>query len=86
MTEYINIKNSEINPQYQNEGTRYANAIATTLHLAMSRIYDRDGGIPDFEKIRKDLIDTYGEKGTISEKLLIDQCKKYRLAYKMIDE
>ena len=51
ITNYINAANSEFEPKKQRGKTCYANAIAAVYHLAMHRIVDREGGVPEFKDI-----------------------------------
>lgn len=83
---YINQRNDEFEPKEQEGGTCYANAIAAVFHLAMHRIIGREGGIPDFYKIRKSIIDEYGVKGANTESVLKKVCPKYRLHSRQVDE
>ena len=70
----------------QDGGTCYANAAATVLHLAMSRILGRQGGYPDFYKLRQDLIDCSDRKGTTSTLYVLQEiCPKYYLRCKKVD-
>ena len=70
----------------QDGGTCYANAAATVLHLATSRILGRQGGYPDFYKLRQELIDCSNRKGTTSTlKVLQEICPRYHLRCKKVD-
>lgn len=71
---YINQKNADFIPKTQDGGTCYANAIAAVFHLALHRIVGRDGGYPDFDEIRKRLIDEYGIDGASTPKVLPKVC------------
>ena len=83
---YINQTNADFKPKSQEGGTCYANAIAAVLHLAMHRIVEREGGIPDFYEIRKRIIDEYGYEGANTEKVLKKVCPEYRLQFHKVDE
>ena len=83
---YINQHNAEFEPKEQDGGTCYANAIAAVFHLAMSRIFGRDGGVPDFYSIRDRLIKEYGMEGANTESVLAKVCPEYRLQYREVDE
>ena len=83
---YINQKNAEFEPKEQEGGTCYANAIAAVFHLAMHRIVGREGGVPDFYKLRKRIIDEYGVEGANTEKVLERVCPEYRLHFQKVDQ
>ena len=83
---YINKTKAEFEPQLQEGGTCYANAIAAVFHLSMHRIVGREGGIPDFYEIRKRIIDEYGIEGASTKMVLRNICQEYRLQYKEVDE
>ena len=55
LANYINVANSEFEPKKQRGKTCYANAIAAVYHLAMHRIVDREGGVPEFKDILQNL-------------------------------
>jgi len=66
--------------------TCYANAAATVLHLAMSRILGRQGGYPKFDTLRQELIDCSGNKGPASTLCVLQKiCPKYHLRCKKVD-
>ena len=70
----------------QDGETCYANAAATVLHLAMSRILGRQGGYPDFYKLRQELIDCSDRKGTTSTLYVLQEIyPKYYLRCKKVD-
>ena len=52
----------------------------------MSRIHKRDGGVPDFFKLRDELVWKYGLCGANTEIVLEYACPKYRLHYKEVTE
>ena len=83
---YINQTNAEFEPKQQHPGTCYANAIAAVFHLAMSRIVGREGGVPDFYKIRDRIIREYGVQGANTFKVLTRICSKYRLRFRKVTE
>ena len=83
---YITYKNISFGPQpKQIGGTCYAHASATVLHLAMLRIFHREGGHPDFDKLRDKLIDRFGVEGANVERLLREVCPEYRLHYEKVN-
>jgi hypothetical protein len=86
LDKYINSANSTFEPKTQKGGTCYANAVAAVLHLAMNRIEGREGGVPEFFKLREELIKVYGERGANTAYLLNKWTPKYRLKYGMVDE
>ena len=77
---YINVANSEFEPNKQRGKTCYANAIAAVYHLAMRRIEGREGGVPEFSSILQTLTDEYPSKAD-TKKVLIETCKNYRLHF-----
>ena len=83
---YINRENDRFEAQQQIGATCYANAIAAVFHLAMHRIVDREGGIPDFKKIRGRIIREYGKEGANTEMVIANVCPEYRLRYRKVDE
>jgi len=76
---YINQDEFRFDAPNQTGGTCYANATATTLHLAMHRIIGRVGGYPEFKDLRKQIIGMYGKNGANLNKVLMEICPKYRL-------
>jgi len=82
---YINRSNDRFGAKRQYGGTCYANASAAVLHLAMKRIIGRDGGYPDFFKLRSELISKYGKHGAPTKRVLEDVCPKYRLECKEVN-
>lgn len=83
---HANQQNREFTPKEQDGETCYANAIAATYHLAMSRIIGRRNGIPDFDTIRKDLTDQFGNHGAVTANVLTQTVSKYRLHFKTVTE
>ena len=65
--------------------TSYANASAAVLHLAMKRILGREGGYPDFHKLKEDMIETCGIHGADTSEVLQKICPKYRLHSQEVD-
>ncbi len=61
------------------EFTCYAFASATVLHLAMERIHGREGGYPDFETLKDEMIREHGKRRADTGKVLQKICPKYRL-------
>ena len=83
---YINVHNSEFEPNKQRGKTCYANAIAAVYHLAMCRIVGREGGVPEFNSILDELVQKYGSSGS-NAKFVIDRtCRNYHLQFKEITE
>ncbi|KAH3791629.1 hypothetical protein DPMN_145117 [Dreissena polymorpha] len=76
---YINQSNSELTARQQVLGTCYANASATAIHLSLKRILGRDGGYPEFEILRDELIREYGSEGANTFNVLKTVCSRYRL-------
>ncbi|CAB3998432.1 Hypothetical predicted protein [Paramuricea clavata] len=76
---YISQTTDEFIPNKQQGGTCYANASAAVLHLAMQRILGREGGYPDFHKLKDEIIKAYGIDGANARKVLEEICPKYRL-------
>ncbi|XP_028397400.1 uncharacterized protein LOC114521182 [Dendronephthya gigantea] len=81
---YINQTTGGFKAQKQEGGTCYANASAAALHLAMHRILGREAGYPEFNMLRKEMIDAHGKKGANTEKVLKEMCSKYRLHSKKV--
>ena len=69
----------------QEGGTCYANASATVLHLSMKRILGREGGYPDFYKLREEFINRFGSDGANTLLVLQKMCPKYRLHCREVD-
>ena len=71
--------------QEKDEGTCYAHASATVLHLSMRRILGREGSYPDFEEIKDEFINRFGKDGANTFSVLQEMCPKYRLHCKRVD-
>ena len=82
---YINQANDGFKAVQQDGDTCYVNATAAVLHLAMQRIVEREGGVPDFDIIRQQIIDEYGENAYTRD-VLKNVCPKYRLHFRIVDE
>ncbi|CAG2246000.1 unnamed protein product [Mytilus edulis] len=82
---YINKINKSATANKQEKGTCYANAVAAVLHLAMKRILNREGGYPDFFKLRQNIIEAFGEDGAAVSNVLAKFSKEYRLRYEEKD-
>ena len=82
---YINQTNADFKAVEQEGETCCANAVAAVLHLAMQRIVKREGGVPDFDVIRQQIIDEYGDNA-ITVAVLENVCPKYRLHFRIVDE
>ncbi len=76
---YISQSTSEFEAKEQLGRTCYANASAAVLHLAMQRILGREGGYPDFDVLKDNMIETYGMHGSNTSKVLQEICPEYRL-------
>ena len=81
---YINRTNDGFGAKQQDEKTCFANVSAAVMHLAMKRIFRRDGGYPDFFELREKLIAKYGIKGASTKKVLEEICPEYRLQCKRV--
>ena len=81
---YINNNINSFKPKMQHGGTCYAHAIATVIHMSLSRIYGRIP--PTFEDIKNSLIQKYGEHGAYTEQVLKNELPKYKLHYKELNE
>ena len=82
---YINQKNSGFDARKQVGGTCYANASAAVLQLAMHRILGRDGGYPEFENLRDEMVNQYGQDGANTLSVLQEVCPGYRLRCQEVD-
>ena len=82
---YINQSTIEFGAKRQIGGTCYANATAAVLHLAMKRILGREGGYPDFDMLRDQMIACYGEHGANTRRVLQEICPQYRLHCQSVD-
>ena len=83
---YINQTNADFKAVEQEGETCCANAVAAVLHLAMQRIVKREGGVPDFDVIRQQIVGKYGENA-ITRVVLENVCPKYRLHFRTtVDE
>ena len=76
---YINHIRQDFEAPLQIGGTCYANAAAAVLHLAMHRIVGRDHGYPNFDDLKKKMINIYGKEGANAKKVLEQMCPLYRL-------
>ena len=83
---YINQSNDDFEAQQQIGATCYANATAAVFHLAMHRIVDREGEIPEFRTIRRRIIREYGKEGANTEMVVAMVCPEYRLRCRKVDE
>ncbi len=82
---YISQSTSGLEAKKQLGGTCYANASAAVLHLAMKRILGREGGYPDFDVLKDDMIEAYGMHGSNTSKVLQEICPEYRLRSQKVD-
>ena len=83
---YINQEVKDYKAKRKQEGeTCYAEAAATVLHLSMTRIRGREGGCPDFYKLRDEILKHFPEDdenypdGVPTIRVLQKMCPKYRL-------
>ncbi|CAO2657759.1 Nn.00g038850.m01.CDS01 [Neocucurbitaria sp. VM-36] len=85
--EHVRTRNS---PQDQGQSpTCYAHAIAGVLHMAMLRVFDRDGGHPSIEIIRNRILKEFppGQNGRNIEEVLKHAVSWYRpLRFRCVDE
>ena len=81
---YINNNINSFEPVEQHGGTCYAHAVATVIHMSLSRIYGRKP--PPFDDIKNDLIQKYGIDGASTKNVLENELPKYKLHYKEINE
>ena len=83
---YINREEKNYKAKKKQEGgTCYANAAATVLHLSLKRILGREGGYPDFYKLREEFINRFGSDGANTFLVLQKMCPKYRLHCQKVD-
>ena len=61
------------------------NAAATVLHLSMKRILGREGGYPNFYKIKEDIINRFESNRANTILVLQTMCPKYRLHCKEVN-
>ena len=72
-------------PDQGESGTCYAHAIASATHSALLRIVGRDGGYPDFEDIRDDIIHKFEYRDTHSNPAVLRYVsRKYGLRYERV--
>ena len=71
--------------QEEDEGTCYAHASATVLHLSMRRILGREGSYPEFEELKDEFINRFGRDGAKTFDVLEEMCPEYRLRCKRVD-
>ncbi|CAH1792931.1 unnamed protein product [Owenia fusiformis] len=64
----------------------FANASSAVMHLAMKRIFSRDGGYPDYIELRNDILRKYEDSGAPSLDILKKTCAEYRLHCQQVDE
>ncbi|XP_052790639.1 uncharacterized protein LOC128224705 [Mya arenaria] len=76
---YINQSTLALSAKEQVGYTCYANASAAAIHMAMKRIHGREGGYPDFNTLRQEMITAYGNSGANTFMVLQTVCLKYRL-------
>jgi hypothetical protein len=66
------------------DGTCYAFASATAIHLTLVRLKGEKS--PPFDGIKDYLIEKYGKNGTNTKELLDVELKQYKLRYRKVDE
>ena len=66
------------------EGTCYAYASATAIHLTLLGYYGESS--ETFEEIKNNLVNIYGRKSSFTKKVLEQQSKKYKYRIKEVDE
>ena len=70
----------------QKGATCYANAAATILHLSMKQILGREGGCPDFYKLREEFTNRFRSRdGDNTFHVLQKMCPKYRMRCQKVD-
>ena len=69
----------------QVEGTCYAHASATVLHLTMKRIHGPENDVPTFVELKDEMIGKFGKEAFSITKALDEMCKNYHLRYKRVD-
>jgi uncharacterized protein YegL len=85
MKKYIQNTNQSFPVQNQGkEGTCYAHACGTVIHLTLSQIYGRL--TPSFEKIKQDLIEEYCITHPLTKDILKIELPKYKLHFKEVTE
>lgn len=85
LKKYVGESIGDFSPKNQgNEGTCYAFASATAIHLTLVRL--KGDKSPPFEGIKKYLINKYGIKGYSVPKLLTAELGQYKLHFKEVDE
>ena len=57
---------------------------AAVLHMAMKRIHGRDGGHPEFEELKEEMIREHGKDGANTKNVLEKICPKYRLQCRQV--
>ena len=82
---HINQSVTGFKAKKQKGGTCYANASAAVLDLSMRRILGREGGYPDFYKLREEVINHFGTEGANPLHVLQEMCPKYRLHCERVD-
>lgn len=83
---YINQNIYQFTAQEQVGGTCYANASAAIIYMATKRILGREGGYPDFIKLREKIINLHGKDGANTLNVLTNICPEYRLNCKVVEK
>ena len=86
---YINQEVKDCKAKLQEGDTCAVNAVATVLHLSLTRIRGREGGCPDFCTLRDEIVKEFDvekyQKGVPIIHVLQKMCPKYRLRCKRVD-
>ena len=86
---YINQEVKDCKAKLQEGETCAANAAATVLHLSMTRIRGREGGCPDFDTLKDEIVKEFDPKnypdGVPTIRVLEKMCPKYRLRCKQVN-
>ena len=84
INDYVSSEINNFEPNLQKGGTCYANAIAATICLALSRVFGRPK--LNFNDVLKKIIDVYGEKGGKTFKILKEYLVNYKLRCQEVNE
>ena len=85
LRKYVGESIGDFSPKNQGkEGTCYAFASATAIHLTLVRL--KGDKSPPFEDIKYYLINKYGKDGYSTKALLTEELRQYKLSFKEVDE